>query len=104
MIKVDDKIKEHLIDLNPGEENISLTILELLEHEYRRRLTHYENINETFKKKYNMTFDEFEERNIVREKMFSWDVESDAMDWEQAIDGIKTMKKKLGDVSVIRTH
>ena len=28
MIKVDDKIKEHLIDLNPGEENISLTIFD----------------------------------------------------------------------------
>ena len=51
-----------------------------------------------------MTFDEFEERNVVREKMFSWDVEADAMDWEQAIDGIKTMRNKLRDINVIRTH
>lgn len=104
MLKVDNKVKEHLLFINPGEEDLNRTILELLEHEYRRRLSHYENMDMAFRKKYKLTFKEFEEKNIVKEKEFSWDVESDGMDWEQAMDGIRTMRKKLEELSVIRTR
>lgn len=99
MLHVDNKVKEHLLFINPGEDNLNKTILELLDHEYRRRLSHYENIDKAFRKKYEMTFQEFDTKNIVKEKGFSWDVESDSMDWEQAIDGMDTMKKKLGDLN-----
>ena len=104
MLKVDNKVKEHLLFMNPGEDNLNKTIVELLEHEYRRRVSHYENMDKTFRKKYKMTFEEFEEKNVVKEENFSWDVESDAMDWEQAIDGIKTMRNKLGELNAIKAR
>ena len=104
MLQVDKRVKEHLLFINPGEDNLNKTIMELLEHEYRRRLSHYENMDKTFRRKYNMIFNEFETKNIVKEKGFSWDVESDSMDWEQAIDGIMTMKKKLEELNAIRSR
>ena len=71
MLHVDNKVKEHLLFVKPGEENLNKTIMELLEHKYRRRLSHYENLDKNFTKKYQMAFEEFEARNIVKEKNFS---------------------------------
>ena len=42
-----------------------------------------------------MGFEEFEKKNVVKEKNFSWEVESDAMEWEHVIAGIKYLEKKL---------
>jgi len=42
-----------------------------------------------------MDFEEFENKNAVKEKNFSWEVESDAMEWEHAIASIRYLKKKL---------
>ncbi len=66
--------------------------------EYKRRLILYRLINERFKKKYGMEFEEFEQNNVVKEKDFSWEVEKDAMEWEHAVEGIRyteEMIKKL---------
>ncbi|GFP21957.1 hypothetical protein HKBW3S06_01183 [Candidatus Hakubella thermalkaliphila] len=38
---------------------------------------------------------------MVKKKGFSWEVESDAMAWEQAVDGIKTMRTRLEDLDVL---
>jgi hypothetical protein len=35
-----------------------------------------------------MSYKEFEDKNIVKEKGFSWEVEKDEMDWEHALEGI----------------
>jgi hypothetical protein len=32
-----------------------------------------------------MNFTEFEKKNLVKEKGFSWEVEKDAMEWEHAV-------------------
>ncbi len=69
---------------------------EMLERDYLRKLTRYKLTDESFRKKYGMTYEEFERENIVAEKNYSWDVESDAQDWEMAIDGINTCLRKLG--------
>ena len=45
--------------------------------------------------KYGVSFDEFISRGIVQENEYSWNVESDAMEWETAISGIKTIERKL---------
>ena len=69
---------------------------EMLERDYLRKLTRYKLTDEALRKKYGMTYDEFERKNIVAEKSYSWDVESDAHEWEMAIDGINTCLRKLG--------
>ena len=48
--------------------------------------------------KYGVSFDGFVSRRIVRENEYSWDVESDAMEWETAIGGMKTMERKLEEL------
>jgi hypothetical protein len=67
-------------------------------NEYRRRIIRYKLLDESMKKKYGMTFEDFESRNIVRETGFSWQVESDSMEWEHAIEGIRYSERKLNEL------
>ena len=80
-------------------ENIPKTdIMESLAYNYKRKLTIYKLTDEKMKKKYGMDFEEFEKSNLVKEKDFSWDVESDAMEWEHSIAGMKYVEKKLAEI------
>ena len=67
----------------------------LLESEYRRRLSRYSLTDRALRQKYGMTYEEFEARNMVQERGYSWEVESDAIAWETATDGMRTMQRKL---------
>lgn len=71
----------------------------LLRRDYLRRLTRYRMTDDFYRKKYDMDFDSFQRSNIVRKEGYSFDVESDAQEWELAIDGIKTIEKKLKGLS-----
>lgn len=71
----------------------------LFRRDYLRRLTRYRMTDNFFRKKYNMDFESFEQANIVERQNYSFDVESDAQEWELAIDGIKTIEKKLKELS-----
>ncbi len=70
-------------------------IKEALVNEYRRRLIRYKMIDEVMKKKYGMDFNKFESENIVEKRKFSWEVESDAMEWEHAVEGIRYADGRL---------
>jgi len=70
-------------------------IREALINEYRRRLIRYKMVDEAMRKKYGMSFSDFESVNMVRKRKFSWDVESDSMEWEHALEGLKYVEKKL---------
>ncbi|ODS33355.1 MAG: hypothetical protein SCARUB_01535 [Candidatus Scalindua rubra] len=73
----------------------------LLNRDYLRRLTRYRMTDDYYGKKYNMNFDKFEKDNIVKRQNYSFEVESDAQEWELAVDGIKTIEKKLKELSSI---
>ena len=68
---------------------------EALLHEYKRKLLLYKILDKNMNEKYKMDFNNFEKDNVVSRSDFSWDVESDSMEWEHAIEGIKTMKEKI---------
>ncbi|RJQ51564.1 MAG: hypothetical protein C4530_19810 [Desulfobacteraceae bacterium] len=70
----------------------------LLRSEYLRRLGRYRHVDRLMTSKYGVQFNEFIARRIVKEKGFSWDVECDAMSWETAVSGIKTMERKLKEL------
>jgi uncharacterized protein YceH (UPF0502 family) len=53
-------------------------LVEMLRREYLRKLMRYRLTDEFFRKKYQMTYDDFEKENIVAKRNFSWEVESDA--------------------------
>ncbi len=42
-----------------------------------------------------MSFIEFEKKNIVKEKNFSWEVEKDTIEWEHTMEGIKSLQEKI---------
>jgi hypothetical protein len=67
----------------------------LLEAEYRRRLSRYSLTDRRLRAKYGMSFDEFERRKTVEQQGYTWDVESDAMEWDLAVSGIRTMRRAL---------
>ncbi|MEM5790400.1 MAG: hypothetical protein AAGU11_24020 [Syntrophobacteraceae bacterium] len=73
-------------------------IREVLESEYRRRLTRYEHTDRLFRKKYGMTFDEFERAEVVKTKNYTWEVESDSDEWEMALDGMESMNRGLKEL------
>ena len=73
---------------------------EMLRGDYLRRLARYKLIDESLREKYGMSFEEFERENIVTRKNFSWEVESDAQEWELAHDGIKTCGERLGKIHI----
>jgi hypothetical protein len=78
-----------------GDEGLDTKVRLLLEAEYLRRLGRYRRLDRTLTQKYGMTFEEFTEARVVQQKGYTWDVEKDARDWETAVDGMKTMERKL---------
>jgi len=81
----------------PGGE-IDTKVLRLLKSEYLRLLARYRRMDFIMTGKYGMSFDEFVSRKVVRQKEYTWDVESDAMEWETAISGMKTTKRKIREL------
>ena len=79
-------------------QDLDAKIRMLLRSEYLRRLGRYRHVDRLLASKYGVQFDEFVTRRLVKEKGFSWDVESDAMNWETAIGGIRTMERKLSQL------
>ena len=71
----------------------------LLRRDYLRKLTRYRMTDDFYRKKYDIDFESFEKANIVESEGYTFEVESDAQEWELAIDGIKTIEKKLKELS-----
>ena len=97
-ITVSSKTAEHFKDL-PLDADADGKLRALLEAEYRRRLSRYNLMDRTLEKKYGMTFEQFEKKRIVEQKDFAWDVESDAIEWDLAASGIRTMRRKLTELT-----
>ena len=73
-------------------------LAKLIEAEYRRRLAHYSLTDRQLTQKYDMSFDQFERQQITLDKGFTWEVESDAIAWETAVDGIRTVQRQLSEL------
>ena len=81
--------------------DLDAKIRSLLRSEFLRRLGRYRRLDRLMVSKYGVQFKEFTARRMVKEKGFSWDIESDAMNWETAIGGIQTMERKLKELDSI---
>ncbi len=75
--------------------DVDSALRRVLENETRRRLAAYELTNRMFQRKYGMTLAEFEAAGMVEERDYSFEVESDHQDWDQAVDGIATLHDAL---------
>ena len=82
------------MNLNLSEDELQ----QMLTAEYLRRLSKYKLTDQSFRDKYGLSFEVFELDNIVAKKEYSWEVESDAQEWELAVDGIKTYQNRLDEL------
>jgi len=96
-IAVSDKIVQHLNNLSLGN-TLNDNLKMLLIAEYRRRLAHYHLIDRQLTQKYQKDFDEFEKQQITKQQGYTWEVESDAMAWETAVDGMRTLQRQLAEI------
>ena len=91
-----DMVAQHLRDLPFGEANsINDKLTLLLEAEYRRRLARYSLTDQQLAQKYQMSFEDFERQRVTEQRGYTWEVESDAMAWETAVDGLRTVQRQL---------
>ncbi len=88
-IKIMEKIAK---DFDLSKEEL---IEESLKTELRRRLATYKFTDYLFSKKYKMSLNQFEKKKMIAKNKFSLDIEEDYHNWDQAIDGIKTLEKNL---------
>ena len=101
-IAISEGVAQHLSTLVLGDtDNIDQKLVLLLEAEYRRRLARYSLIDRQMSQKYAMSFEAFEQQRVTEQQNYSWDVESDAMAWETALDGIQTIQRKLVEIENI---
>lgn len=84
-----------------GDQDVDTKVRLLVEAEYLRRLAAYRHTDKILVRKYGMSFDEFTRQGVVEQKKYTWAVESDAMDWETAVGGIKTVERKLEELRKI---
>ena len=92
------RTQELLEEVPLGGKDVDSKVRHLLRAEYLRRLSQYRRVDVLLTQKYEMSFDEFISRGIVRERRYGWDVESDAMEWETAISGMKTMRRNIEEL------
>jgi hypothetical protein len=45
-----------------------------------------------------MSLEQFEAQEMVKQFGYSFEVESDHQDWDLAVDGIRTMQRRLDDL------
>ena len=96
-VAVSENIVRIIDRLEPGP-SLDDKLIRVLENEIRRRLARYEWIDRQFKQKYGMTLEEFEQRRMVEKQSYSFEVESDHQDWDQAIDGIEMLRRELAQL------
>lgn len=94
MLKISDEIASYVTELFPGT-SADDKIRKLIENEFIRKLARYQHTIRNMEMKYKMGFHEFKKKNMIKKKEYSFEVENDFCDWEMALDGIKTIDKKL---------
>lgn len=92
-IRMQTILKKQLNEMTDDE------LKEILRKDYLRKLIRYKLTDDSYIKKYNMNFERFQKENIVKKQNFNFQTESDAQEWELAIDGIKTVERKLKELS-----
>lgn len=94
-VKLSPKTTALLADPLLGDGDVDQKILRLLASEYQRRLTDVQTVDQQLSQKYQTTFADFLDRRTTVQHESSWEVEKDAIDWENAIAALPALRDKL---------
>jgi hypothetical protein len=102
-VSVTTTLSDHVFQLLDGlsfgkVSSISDKLALLLEADTRLRLARYSLTDRQLGQKYQMSFEEFERQRITEQRGYTWEVESDAIAWEPAVDGARIVQQQLGDL------
>jgi len=97
MATISDRVFSVINELEQGE-TLEAKLTSLAEYEIRRRLARYQLTDRLLTQKYGMSLAQFETREMVEKLGYSFEVESDHQDWDLAVDGIRTMQRRLNDL------
>ncbi|MFX1299182.1 MAG: hypothetical protein ACFFD2_30515, partial [Promethearchaeota archaeon] len=95
---ISEKISHFIDHLEESGKDSEAKLIKILENEYRRRLNRYYLIDRLLRKKYNMSFEEFRDQDMVKKLNYSLEAESDFCDWEMAITGIECLQEDLTEL------
>jgi hypothetical protein len=98
ILKLREQTYRLLEESLPNEQDADAKVRRLLEMEYLRRLAAYRHTDRTLHQKYASSFQEFVERRVVQARGFTFDVETDAVNWETAVSGIKMVERQLHEL------
>ena len=101
MLKISDELASYVTQLFP-EERTENKIKRLIENELRRRLARYHLIIRNLESKYQIDFETYKAKKMVQKKGYSFEVEDDFCDWEMALDGVETIRRKLNKLREFR--
>jgi hypothetical protein len=97
MAAISDRVINVINELERGT-TLDVKIIHLAEYEILRRLARYQLTDRLFTAKYGMSLEQFEAQEIVKKLGYSFEVENDHQDWDLAVDGIKTMQRRLNEL------
>ena len=97
MATVSDRVLDALSALEP-EGDSGAKITKVVEDALMRRLHHYQYVDRHMQQKYGLTFDEFRDRDMVERRGHSFEAESDFWEWELAVDGSRTLERRLKEL------
>lgn len=95
---INTRVLEIARQLEP-DADVDTALRQILVNEVRRRLATYELIARNFQHKYNMTLAEFEASLMVEQLGYSFTVENDHQDWDQAIDALQGLRVLLHELT-----
>ena len=90
-----EQTEEFLRATVPGDQSLDAKVRQLIEAEHLRQLAQHRRADLALARKYGMTFDEFLTRRIPGQRDYTWEVEQDAMAWESAVGGMRTVERQL---------
>ena len=88
----------HILDSLEPDVSLTRQVARLAEHELRRRLARYQLTDRLLHQKYDMSFEEFENAEMVRKLGYSFEAENDYQDWDLAIDGMRSVRRQLEEL------
>ena len=97
MDRIPTKVLDALAALEP-DGDADRKVARVVEAALVRRLNQYQYIDRRLRQKHGMTFAEFRDRQVARERGYPFEAESDLWEWELAQDGSRTMQRQLDEL------